>query len=153
MKKNAGFTLMELMISIAIVATLSAIAVPNMIVWRNNMQFNASVRMVKSAIEGVRMHAIKSNMPARLDFTDGGDTFDIVKWDPVANAFGAAETFELPTGAFIATTNFTGDQLQFNSRGMPDNALGGTLRLENDAGLCRRVVVANVGSSRIDECP
>lgn len=100
------------------------------------------------------MTAIKSNMPARLDFIDGGDTFDAVRWDISANAFAAPETFQLPPGAILANSNFAGDQLQFNSRGMPNNAIPGTLRLENDSGsLCRLIVIASTGSARIADCP
>lgn len=155
MRVKNGFTFIELMTTIAVIGILSAIAVPNMISWRNNMQFNSAVRMVKSAIEGARMNAIKSNMPARLGFTDGGDTFIIEKWDMAANNFVVPpEIHQLPPGVILADSNFNLDQLQFNSRGMPLNAIPGTLRLENDAGdLCRRIVVASVGSSRIADCP
>lgn len=154
MKRNAGFTLMEMMVTIAIIAIISAVAVPNMIAWRNNMQVNSAARLVKSSIESARMAAIRTNMPTRMDFTDGGRTFDMVKWDPATNTFGAPETIQLPPGVVLANSNFVNDQLRFASRGMPTNAIGGTLQLEDDSGSrCRQVVVANVGSSRIANCP
>jgi type IV fimbrial biogenesis protein FimT len=154
MNKNSGFTIMELMVAIAIVGILSAVAVPNMIAWRNNMQFNSAVRMVKVSIEGTRMAAIRSNMPAHMEFTVGGDSFDTVRWDPIANAFAPPVTIQLPPGTILAGSTLGGNRLQFNGRGMPTNAFGGTLRIENTTGsLCRRIIVANLGSSRIDDCP
>jgi prepilin-type N-terminal cleavage/methylation domain-containing protein len=151
MKKNAGFTLMELMISIAIFAILSGIAVPNMIRWRNNMQFNSAVRMVKSTIESTRMSAIKANMPARLEFTDGGHSFTTRRWDPDANALAGPVTHQLPPGVVLADSNFTGDQLDFTSRGLSG---AGTLTLRDAEGdLCRRIRVTVVGTSRIMNCP
>lgn len=154
MKNNFGFTLMELMVTIAIVAILSAVAVPNMIRWRNNMQFNSGVRQMKIAIEDTRMEAIKANMPSRMVFTDGGTTFDSEKWDSAANAFAPPQTHQLPTGVRLANSNFTADELRFDGRGMPNTLLGGTLRIENtDGSMCRRIIVASVGTSRIDECP
>lgn len=150
MKKNAGFTLMELMITIAIIGTLSAIAVPNMISWRNNMQFNSSVRMIKTAIESARMNAIKSNMPARVNFNVGGNTFNTVKWDIAANAFAAAVPNTLPPGTTISASTFAGNQLQFNSRGMSNN---GSVTVLSSRGLSRRVLVDVVGTSQIVDGP
>lgn len=150
MNKNFGFTIMELMVAIAIMGILSAVAIPNMIAWRNNMQFNSAVRMVKISIEGTRMDAIKANMPSRLDFFVGGDTFDSVKWDPAANAGAAPVTHQLPPGVTLTNSTFAGDQLQFNSRGMANN---GTVTLRSSGGLCRQIRVALVGSSRILDCP
>lgn len=154
MKNNSGFTIMELMVAIAIIGILSGIAIPNMIAWRNNMQFNSAVRMVKISIEDTRMAAIRANMPARMEFTVGGDSFDTVRWDPIANAFAAPVTIQLPPGTILAGSTLGGNRLQFNSNGMLNNAFGGTLRIENTTGsLCRRIVVANLGSSRIEDCP
>jgi type IV fimbrial biogenesis protein FimT len=154
MKKQSGFTLMELMVTIAIISLLSALAVPNMISWKSNMQLNVAVRMVKSQIEGTRMSAIKTNMPARLDFIDGGETFDSVKWDMVADEFDAPEAHRLPPEIILENSDFTNDQLRFTSRGVPLNALGGTVTLRNvKTNLCRQIVVSSVGTSRITECP
>lgn len=154
MRKESGFTIMELMVAIAIIAILSAVATPNMISWRNNTQFNSAIRSVKSAIEETRMNAVKSNLPARLDFIDGGRSFKTLKWDMTANNFGAPRTHRLPPDVILVNSNFTDDQLQFTGRGMPLSALGGTLTLKNVKGnLCRCIVVASVGTSRISECP
>ena len=154
MKNNSGFTIMELLTAIAIVGILSAVAVPNMIAWRNNMQFNSAVRTVKISIERARMAAIRANMPSRLEFTVGGDSFDVIRWDMVANAFAAPVTVQLPPGTILAGSTFIGNQLRFNGNGMPTTLFGGTLRIENSTGsLCSRVVVASLGSSRIEVCP
>ena len=154
MKNNSGFTIMELLTAIAIVGILSAIAIPNMISWRNNMQFNSAVRTVKISIDRARMAAIRANMPARLDFNVGGDSFDLVRWDVVANNFAAPVTIQLPPGTTLTGSTFVGNQLRFNGNGMPVNLFGGSLRIENSTGsLCNRIVVASLGSSRIDVCP
>ena len=146
MKNNSGFTLMELMVAIAVVAILSAIAVPNMISWRNNAQFNSAVRQVKIALEETRMDAIKANMPSRMDFNIGGDSFDRVKWDSGANAFAAPVTRELPPGTTITGSTFAGNQVQFSSRGMANN---GTVTLQGSAGQTRQIIVAITGTTRI----
>jgi prepilin-type N-terminal cleavage/methylation domain-containing protein len=147
MKNNFGFTLMELMIAIAIVAILSVVAVPNMIEWRNNAQFNSAVRQIKIAIEETRMDAIKANMRSRISFNVGADSFDREKWDLASNAYATPLTHELPPGVTIASSTFTSDELEFSSRGMANN---GTLTLQGTAGQTRDIVVTITGSSRIE---
>lgn len=147
MKNNFGFTLMELMITIAIVGILSAVAVPNMIAWRNNAQFNSGVRQVKIAIEETRMDAIKTNMPSRMDFDVNGNSFDRVKWDLTANTYGTPVTHTLPPGVTISGSTFGADELEFSPRGM---AINGRVILQGSAGQTRQVVVALTGSSRIE---
>jgi prepilin-type N-terminal cleavage/methylation domain-containing protein len=153
MTKQTGLTLMELMIIIAIIGILSAIAVPNMISWRSNAQFSSAVRMVKIAIEDTRMTAIKTNMNAKMEFTDGSDSFDTARWDFSSNAYAAPVTIKLPPGTIIADLQFSsGDRLEFNGRGLTTSF--GNLHIENTSGsLCRKIVVSKLGSSRIESCP
>lgn len=135
------------MVVIAIIGILSAVAVPNMIAWRNNSQLNSAVRMIKSTIESTRMKAIKSNMLTQMNFVDGGTSY------MATNALGNLVTHQLPPGMVISDSNFTGDILQFNSRGMPEspNSLGGTLTIQNSDGtISRDIIVSTTGSSRID---
>lgn len=154
MKKNSGFTLLEMLTVIAIIGILLAIAVPNTIQWRDTMQFNSAVRQVKISIEETRMAAIRSNMPARIDFTDGGNSYNTVRWDVSANSPATPETVQLPPGTILASSSFGSDRLQFNGNGMIHNAFGGTLEIKNRSGsLCRQIVIANLGSSRIQACP
>jgi prepilin-type N-terminal cleavage/methylation domain-containing protein len=147
-KNQSGFSLIELMVATAIFAVLTAIATPNVIAWRNNAQFSAAVREVKVAIEGVRMAAIKTNLPADLLF-DGTNVFNtqtqtIVAGVPVPKA---VVVHRLAPGITIAWNN--GPQLTFNNRGMPLGGIGGTVTIRHVNGLMRRIVVTMVGSSRI----
>ena len=152
MKKRSGFTLMELMVSIAVIGITAAIATPNVIAWRNNAQFNAAVRQVKVAIEGARMTAIRSNLQAVVAFTDGANTFDTNAWDRVAGALNLVpKTHRLATDIMVSS-NFTGDLLRFNNRGLVIPPTG-TITIQNADGLCREIVVSSVGSSRIGQCP
>jgi type IV fimbrial biogenesis protein FimT len=145
MKNNSGFTLMELMIAISIFAILSAIATPNAISWLRNSQFNSAVRNVKSTMENIRIHAVKSNSPAIVRF-NGDNTIETQK--SVWGATEASVSHVLSSGVSV-TSNFTSNVLRYNARGMATN---GTLTITNDSGLCRRIVVTRVGSSRIEPC-
>lgn len=141
-----GFTLMELMVTIAIIAVLSAIAIPNAIAWRNNAQFNASVRRVKDTLEGTRMAAIRSNLPADFIFTSA-TSYDIQTREVAAGAVALRPlvTHLLDPGVTIAFNN--GGQISFNSRGMTGN--NGTITLQHTSGRTSQIVVSILGSSVI----
>lgn len=142
LKTRSGFTLIELMIAIAIFAILVSIATPNAIRWLRNSQFNSAVMDVKNAIEDVRMHAVKNNAQATLTF-DGGDAFKTDK--------NGEKTHELPANTTATPSGFTGGTIRYNSRGMV--AENGSVDVNNAGlGLCRRVEVDFSGTTRIVEC-
>jgi prepilin-type N-terminal cleavage/methylation domain-containing protein len=143
--KPLGFTLMELMVSIAIFAVLAAIAIPNGIAWRNHSLFNAGVREVKSAIEGARMAAIRTNLPATVTFS--GTRNFTTQTQTIANGQavpGNIVNHQLRPG--VTVTAKTGGVLTFNNRGMASNMTVGV----NGYGLSRDIVISVLGSSVIE---
>ena len=145
---QAGFTLLELMVTIAIVAVLASIAIPNTVAWRNNSQFNAAVREVKSAIEGARMAAIKTNLPATVTF-NGTGTVTTQTQEIVAGVAtpGTTVDHQMAPGVTVSANN--GGVLTFNNRGMAPGA-NMTITVDHTNGLSRDIVVSILGSSRIE---
>ena len=141
-----GFSLMELMVTIAVIGVLAAIAIPNALSWRTNSQFNAGIREVKSAIENTRMAAIKTNMATNVTF-NGTRTFQTQTRSIIAGAavLNPPVNHQLPTGVTANANN--GGVLTFNNRGMAN--LGGTVTVQHTNGSNRQVVVAVTGTSRI----
>lgn len=73
---QAGFTLLELMVIIAIVGVLSAVALPNMQDFISNQRIRAAVTEMQLSLLHARSEAIKRNddvslIPAGGDWTDG----------------------------------------------------------------------------------
>ena len=61
MKK--GFTLVEIMIVVAIIAILAAVAIPNFLTYRKTSQMNACIsnlKQIQSAVEQAKMRGVKT---------------------------------------------------------------------------------------------
>jgi prepilin-type N-terminal cleavage/methylation domain-containing protein len=152
MNNRAGFSLMELMVTIAIIGILSAIVIPNGLSWRRNAQFNSAVREVKANMERTRMFAIRSNVPADVVFVDGANTFSTVRRNRVAGALVAVPQVHQLDSGITLTSNFTGDVLNFNNRGLAFNAgvpNPGTVTVNGPSGLTNNIAVSIDGSSQV----
>lgn len=69
-KKKAGFTLVELMVAVAIIGIMAAVAAPGFIAWLPNYRLKSAARDVYSALQNARLLAVKENTTVRVVFVD-----------------------------------------------------------------------------------
>jgi type IV fimbrial biogenesis protein FimT len=145
MHKNSGFTITELMITIAIIAILASLAIPNFIAWLPNYRLRSGAEEIQSTLQFARVRAIKQNAPARVSFDIANETY-------LASVDG--QTFrsgQMPAGIDLnCTLNNGGTSVQFDSRGVVRNNTQGNAQVSNNSGRTKIIAVFLTGNSRIN---
>lgn len=115
MHKNSGFTIIELMITIAIIAVLATIAIPNMITWRSGTKLQGVVENLRGDLQWSKLAAVKGNVSVEVQFPVEGDKYLVVPGD------GPTKERRMPTGVSIDVADFSGNKyVRFNNRGLPE---------------------------------
>jgi len=148
---------MELMVTIAILAVMTAIAIPNFISWFPQYRLNVAAREMISTIQMARLKAIRGNTDIIMFINMGANTVTVFQDDGAGSVLGAdgipvnarnwtldgtERTFRtepLPPGIDITGAAFPLVSIvRFNQRGFPVDAAGnstqGRITLDNGRG-------------------
>lgn len=95
-KRNQGFTLVEIMIVVAIIAILAAVAIPNFIKYRQNSQAAACVSNLKQIEAAVEQAKMAGNTPSGISELVGANKY--IKNEPKCPAGGTYALGDDTTG-------------------------------------------------------
>ena len=148
MERNAGFTLSEMLIVVAVLAIMAAIAIPSFMALLPGMRLNGATRQVMTDLMNARMKAVKLNHRTKVFFDnsyqyricDDADT-DLM----VTSGEGDVETKSIQAEYPNVTLSGSPDPV-FQPRG---TANGTTITVTNSSG-SKDVKVAITGRIKIE---
>jgi prepilin-type N-terminal cleavage/methylation domain-containing protein len=144
--RERGFTLVELMIGLALACTLAVCAAPSLVRWTTNIRLTSTTSDIASTLQLARLKAITHNASMRLLFDRVAHTYqlqqrevsDTTKWRNVAQAR------TLPSDVHLV--NITGNPIIFQSgKGSTVPGSNSTITLQTPYGKKTTVVVAQTG--------
>ncbi len=145
--KTDGFSLLELLVVLAIVAVVSVIVAPNFISWRSNASLRGAAGNLKGDLELSKAKAVRERTPVTVTFL--ATHYQVTYTDRDGN-LKTLRNRKLPGGVRVDlnNTNFAamGDQTEFNDRGLPQ---AGSAVLVNKKGEQKTIVVSPLGRIRI----
>ena len=121
---NKGFTLIEMMIVIAIIGILSAVSLYGWLGYQDNLNLRTAAGEVMADIASCKQRAVSEGCEYFIQFTDGSPNYSISFNGPpqfttctTAPQTQAKNLTSFGSGLTISNTNFTSDLVSFIPRG------------------------------------
>lgn len=152
-KRESGFTLIEMMIVLAVFAIMAMIAIPSFMSLLPGMRLNGSARDIFVTMNLTRMQAVAKNTVGIIKFDTANNTFTAWLDDPAgtAGSYDAGtdtliKSGSTESGVSILSTTFPSDTFGYNSRGLPAGTPGTyAVTLTNSEGDTQQVQVNALG--------
>ena len=136
-----GFTLVEILVTVALIGIISAIAIPDWGTVLLTFRLNGATRQVQSELHRIKMKAVNENVNFRLVYSDKANSYQVQRDGTLVETKVLPEGIELRT----ATSPLT---LEFTPRGTPNITSPVTVFLCNTKNEGKNIVVRATGRIR-----
>jgi type IV fimbrial biogenesis protein FimT len=142
---SAGFTLMEMLITVAILMVLTAFGVPSVLSTIDTFKLNAAANAATWAIQTTRYQALMKGYPYQLTFSTANNTYQVSS-EPggTASFSNLGSAISISSSPVVISANA---QLQFKGNGSVSSIVAGsqtfTITYKNRT---KTIAVSNYGS-------
>jgi len=172
MKKNSGFTLLELVITVAMISIVMAIAIPSMTTFNQNDRLTTSINRLIGHLAYARSEAVKRSQPVSLCISSNSTSCTGSSWEEgwilYIDADGDGDFSEdtasgevilrveqaLGGNQELTSTTIT-DQVTYDYRGFADpntTSTGSFLLCDNRVGAFGKTIrISNTGRVRLED--
>jgi prepilin-type N-terminal cleavage/methylation domain-containing protein len=147
LRSNAGFTLIEVIVVMAIMAALMAISIPSFMGWRQNLKYRETAREVASILREAKSRAITNNREQQVQFDAINQKYGLRPGDR-AYSTNWSDVPDVSNWAILdSQVKISGDtSLQFTPNGAA--SASGTIKIK-DQDLATKFCVSVIPTGRI----
>ena len=143
-QRSDGYSFLQIVITLVVVSTLVAMALPTTVNALRNYRLTAAVAAATGAITATRYQAIMHAYPYNITFNSSNATYQLASEPPPATSFTNVGTAIPISGVHDVTINQT-TTLQFNANGTVSATTGAMSFTISNGLLTKTISVTGVG--------